>query len=108
MWKKSIVAALAVVVSLASFSSWSAPQEPVNLEQLLQQLQQGKFSQSKENQEREARFRAQADAQERLLREAMAERDQLERLSEQLESQFEGNEMELASRTDTLTKRMGS
>ena len=108
MWKKSIVAALAVVLSLASFSSWSAPQEPVNLEQLLQQLQQGKFSQSKENQEREARFRAQADAQERLLREAMGERDQLERLSEQLESQFEGNEMELASLTEALTQRMGS
>lgn len=42
------------------------------------------------------------------MREAIAKRDQLERLSEQLETNFEQNEVALANLTDTLTQRMGS
>ncbi|WP_369742625.1 MotA/TolQ/ExbB proton channel family protein [Pseudidiomarina sp. PP-1MA] len=101
------VVALLLSTSLAAAPIVS-PQEPINLDQLLQQLQQGQFSQSKENQEREARFQAQADQQAQILREAIAKRDQLERLSEQLETNFEQNEVALANLTDTLTQRMGS
>nr|WP_244596064.1 MotA/TolQ/ExbB proton channel family protein [Pseudidiomarina aestuarii] len=86
----------------------AAPQEPVDLDELLRQLQQGQFAQSEENKEREARFRAEADEQQRILREAIAERDRLEQLSERLETRFEQNEVELGNLTDALTQRMGS
>src|SRR5690554_7249919 len=108
MLKKSVAAVFMLVFMLATNISSAAPQQPLNLDQLLQQLQQGKFAQSQENQQREARFKTEAAAQELLLREAMAEREQLEHLSEGLERQFEANESELASLTDALTQRMGS
>lgn len=108
MLKKSVAAVFMLAFMLVTNISSAAPQQPLNLDQLLQQLQQGKFAQSQENQQREARFKAEAAAQERLLREAMAEREQLEHLSERLERQFEANESELASLTDALTQRMGS
>lgn len=108
MLKKSVAAVFMLALMLVTNISSAAPQQPLNLDQLLQQLQQGKFAQSQENQQREARFKAEAAAQERLLREAMAEREQLEHLSERLERQFEANESELASLTDALTQRMGS
>ncbi|HET8816010.1 MAG TPA: MotA/TolQ/ExbB proton channel family protein [Pseudidiomarina sp.] len=99
-----LIAVAAVTISSVS----AAPQEPVDLDELLRQLQQGQFAQSEENQQREARFRAQADEQQRLLREAIAERDRLEQLSTQLETRFEQNEVELGNLTDALTQRMGS
>lgn len=42
------------------------------------------------------------------MREAIAKRDQLEQASARLESQFEGNERDLAALEDALTQRMGS
>ena len=106
---KHLLGAVALLLSTSlAAAPIVSPQEPINLDQLLQQLQQGQFSQSKENQEREARFQAQADQQAQILREAIAKRDQLERLSEQLETNFEQNEVALANLTDTLTQRMGS
>ncbi|MEX1221061.1 MAG: MotA/TolQ/ExbB proton channel family protein [Idiomarina sp.] len=98
-----------VAASVALTTSFtSAAQEPVNLDELLNQLQQGQFAQSQQNQEREAEFAARSQQQERILREAIAERERLEALSDRLETQFENNEMELTGLTDALTQRMGS
>lgn len=98
-----------VAASVAIATSFtSAAQEPVNLDELLNQLQQGQFAQSQQNQEREAEFAARSQEQERILREAIAERERLEALSDRLETQFEENEMELTGLTDALTQRMGS
>ena len=108
MLKQLFTTTLAAAAMVLSASTAAAPQDPINLDQLLQQLQQGQFAQSEENQQREARFRAEANEQARILREAIAERDRLEQLSETLETNFEKNEIELAGLTDTLTQRMGS
>ena len=108
MLKQLLASISAVAVLLVGSSANAAMQEPINLDQLLQQLQQGQFEQTEENKQREARFRAEANEQARILREAIAERDRLEKLSETLETQFEKNEIELAAVTDTLTQRMGS
>lgn len=108
MLKHFVTGSLTAAALLFSSMATSAPQEPINLDQLLQQLQQGQYEQSEENKQREARFRAEANAQERMLREAIAKRDQLEQLSETLETNFEKNEIELAALTNTLTQRMGS
>lgn len=101
---KLAVATSALVCSVAT----AAPQEPVNLDELLKQLQQGQYQQTQQNREREAEFQARADEQNRILREAIAERDRLEQLSAELETQFEQNEIQLAGLTDALTQRMGS
>lgn len=108
MLKQILTGTLAATALLISQQALSAPQDPINLDQLLQQLQQGQFEQTEENKQREARFRAEANEQARILREAIAERDRLEKLSETLETNFEKNEIELAGLTDTLTQRMGS
>src|SRR5690554_4054627 len=108
MLKQLLTSSLTVVALLWVQPASAAPQEPINLDQLLQQLQQGQFEQSEANKQREARFRAEANEQERILREAVAQRDRLEQLSENLETEFEKNEIELAAVTDTLTQRMGS
>ncbi|RUO58834.1 MotA/TolQ/ExbB proton channel family protein [Pseudidiomarina marina] len=108
MLKQILTSTLAATALLISQQALSAPQDPINLDQLLKQLQQGQFEQTEENKQREARFRAEANEQERILREAIAERDRLEKLSETLETNFEKNEIELAGLTDTLTQRMGS
>ncbi|WP_404409838.1 MotA/TolQ/ExbB proton channel family protein [Pseudidiomarina marina] len=108
MLKQILTGTLAAAALLISQQALSAPQDPINLDQLLQQLQQGQFEQTEANKQREARFRAEANEQERILREAIAERDRLEKLSETLETNFEKNEIELAGLTDTLTQRMGS
>lgn len=89
-------------------STSALAQQPVNLDELLDQLQQGQFAQSQENQQREAEFAAQEAEQERLLQEAIAERDRLEQRSETLETRFEENEVDLADLSDALTQRMGS
>jgi len=96
----------AIALTVASFSA--PAQEPVNLDELLKQLQQGQFSQSEQNRQREAEFRQKQAEQEQILRDAIAERERLEALSETLETRFEGNETEIAGLTDTLTQRMGS
>lgn len=108
MLKQLLTSSLTVAALLWVQPASAAPQEPINLDQLLQQLQQGQFEQSEANKQREARFRAEANEQERILREAIAERDRLEQLSERRETEFENNEIELAAVTDTLTQRMGS
>ncbi|WP_258241116.1 MotA/TolQ/ExbB proton channel family protein [Pseudidiomarina homiensis] len=97
-----------LVAAVLALSTPVLAQEPVNLDQLLQQLQEGKFAQSQANQEREARFRAQAEQQQQILRDAIAQRDQLEALSAELEGEFEANERDLAALEEALTQRMGS
>ncbi|MFP3526387.1 hypothetical protein SB912_28270, partial [Pantoea sp. SIMBA_072] len=70
--------------------------------------QQGKFSQSENNKEREQRFREREQEQKAMLEDAIAERNRLEQRAEQLETQFEQNEVDLGNLSDTLTQRMGS
>lgn len=100
------------VIALAATSSAALaaplPQEPINLDQLLQQLEQGKFSQSESNKQREQRFREKEQEQKAMLEDAIAQRNQLEQRAEQLETNFEQNEVDLGNLSDTLTQRMGS
>lgn len=105
---KNTALALSVATMMGSVAAAPAPQDPINLDDLLQQLQQGKFSQSQSNQQREQRFRQQAEQQEQILRDAIAQRNQLEQLAADLETEFEGNETQLADLENSLTQSMGS
>jgi len=84
------------------------PPKSTSMDDLLKRVKAGWNGERKENRDREAAFaKAQAD-QQRLLNEANATRAALERRSEQLETQFEGNELALASLEETLTQRLGA
>jgi biopolymer transport protein ExbB len=84
------------------------PPKSTSLDELLKRVQEGWNGARKENRDREAAFaKAKAD-QQRLLNDAKATRAALERRSEQLETEFEGNELALTQLEETLTQRLGA
>jgi biopolymer transport protein ExbB len=84
------------------------PPKSTSMDGLLKRVKAGWNGERKENREREAAFaKAKAD-QQRLLNDAKATRAALERRSENLESQFEGNEIALTNLEETLTQRLGA
>lgn len=101
--KSSAVALL----SLSVFTQTAQAQTAANLDELLSQLEKGQLSQTKENQAREAEFKAKSSEQARMLADAERTRDNAIKLSAKLESNFQNNEIEIGDRTDALNKRMG-
>ncbi len=84
------------------------PPKSTSMGALLKRVKAGWNGERKENREREAAFaKAKAD-QQRLLNDAKATRAALERRSESLEIQFEGNEIALTQLEETLTERLGA
>ncbi len=84
------------------------PPKSVSMDALLKRVKAGWNGERKENRERESAFAKAKTDQQRLLNEAKATRAALERRSEQLEIQFEGNEIALTQLEDTLTERLGA
>lgn len=82
-------------------------QQATNLDDLLNQLEQGKIAQSKQNQSREAEFKAKVNQQQSMLNDIKSQRDAAIKMSSQLEQSFAENEIELANKTDALDKRLG-
>lgn len=80
----------------------------MDLDALLKQLEEGQFAQSEQNKQRERDFIAQRAAQDQVLRDTRARRDQMLAQSEQLETQFEENEFKLADLNGALDTRLGS
>ncbi|MBD1583694.1 MotA/TolQ/ExbB proton channel family protein [Pseudoalteromonas sp. S16_S37] len=98
----------AVLAATLALSTSAFAEEALNLDSLLKTLEQGQVAQSKQNQAREAEFKAKQDQQVAMLNQLTQKRnDELAR-SERLETQFEENEIKLQNLTDTLSKRMGS
>jgi biopolymer transport protein ExbB len=84
------------------------PPKSTSMDELLKRVKAGWNGERKENRDREAAFaKAKAD-QQRLLNDAKATRAALERRSEQLETEFEGNELALTQLEETLTQRLGA
>lgn len=79
-----------------------------NLEQLLQLIEDRQLHWSRINQRREQEFSRRKSEQDRLLREAKAERLRLERISEQLEATFQENEAVLGELQSRLNERLGT
>jgi biopolymer transport protein ExbB len=84
------------------------PPKSTSMDALLKRVKAGWNGERKENRDRETAFaKAKAD-QQRLLNDAKTTRAALERRSEVLESEFEGNEISLTQFEDTLTERLGA
>jgi biopolymer transport protein ExbB len=84
------------------------PPKATSMDELLERVKKGWNSERKENREREDIFKKAKDDQARLLAEAKATKAALERRSEELEHNFEGNETALSQLENTLTERLGS
>jgi biopolymer transport protein ExbB len=82
--------------------------EPKTLDALLERVHQGWNVESAEDGERERSFRAAREQQQDLLSQARATLAQQERRSEELESQFQQQEVELAQLEQQLSDRLGS
>jgi biopolymer transport protein ExbB len=97
----------------ADAAAAAAPAPPklpksTSMDALLKRVKAGWNGERKENRDREAAFaKARAD-QQRLLNDAKNTRAALERRSESLETQFEGNEIALTQLEETLTERLGA
>ena len=103
---KPFIQSLAIVALVVTAASVMA-QKAANLDELLNQLAQGKIAQSKENQQREAEFKAKVAEQDRLLLQAQQQRNKAVSLSAKLEQTFEKNEITLANKSEALNKRLG-
>jgi len=92
----------------ANASAPPAPPKSTSMDELLKRVKAGWNGERKENRDREAAFaKAKAD-QQRLLDNEKTTRAALERRSEQLEHDFETNELALTQLEETLTQRLGA
>jgi biopolymer transport protein ExbB len=82
--------------------------EANSLDELLRNVQERRVVESRAHTQREAEFRRDKDAQQRLLNEARAERTREEQRSDRLETAFEENEIRIGQLQEQLDARLGS
>ncbi len=78
------------------------------LDELLKNIQDRRVVENREHAQREAEFLASKENQQRLLNEANAEQARLERRSNQLDTQYESNEVRIGDLQELLDDRLGS
>lgn len=81
---------------------------PTSPEELLEQVRKGWAVERQEDKDREARFAAAREDQQRLLAEAKALETSKEALSQQLEADYQAKEVKITEMTATLESRMGN
>ena len=79
-----------------------------SLDELLENIQNRRTVENRDHQDREAEFERSRENQQRLLDEALAEQRRLERRSEQLDTQYEANEVRIGDLQELLDNRLGS
>jgi len=99
---------LAALLATAFVVTPAQAQEAMSMDQLLRAVEQGRVTDNKENQEREAKFKAARADQARLLQEAQAEKKAAENRSAVLEKQAEDNKVELKTLQEELDVAQGS
>ncbi len=108
--KRSILKSVALAVGLtfaAPTMSALAQDKPMTLDELLDRVRKGRVTENKENAAREAQFKRDRNNQAQLLKDAQNEVAAEERVSDQLERDFQDNEQKLADLEATLAERMG-
>ena len=110
---KLAIKSIIVTTALIGFAVISAPvmaqdNKAMSMSELLQQVEKGRINESKEYKAREQRFRQAKSEQQKLLNEAKNEKAQEEKRSQQLENDFETNDLQIAEYTETLNQRLGS
>ncbi|MFV8816294.1 MotA/TolQ/ExbB proton channel family protein [Haliea sp. E17] len=101
------LASVAIAASVFAASAPVAAQGSSELTKLLQRVEQNQTEEAKRNREREAKFKAAADQQVALQRNAEAEVARQEALRIELKERFDANELSLAELQTTLDQRTG-
>jgi biopolymer transport protein ExbB len=100
---------LLLVAAALTVAFGAAPVQAVDsLDQLLQQVRKSRTELSAENKAREQRFLQNRNEQQALLRQAQQELAAEESRSDELTSQFNANELQLAELNDTLRLQLGN
>ena len=99
---------LSLSSSIFCFSALTAnAQEATTLDDLLDQVRAGQFAVSEESQQRIQQFQSNVNQRQALLNEMMERRAAEERISVDLENQYNENELIKAQRNETLQDRLG-
>jgi len=98
----------AITVAALSLTVGTVNAQPSTLDELLKKVESGRYAESQENKEREARFRKEKAAQEKLLADAIKERTRLENLAAKREKQFEDNEVRVEEAEKVKRERLGT
>lgn len=98
----------AAAALLCATAAYAAEGTATSLDQLLQQTKNAKAEEAKLNAEREAKFKADASQQAKLLADALAERNAAEKQSDDLSAQYDANDLEIAQLRELLKTREGN
>ncbi|MFT5443909.1 MAG: biopolymer transport protein ExbB [Myxococcota bacterium] len=113
---RNLIAPLAIALLLLSaFATGASAQddgqpaspEPTSLDDLLEMVRDGFVAETKDNKDRETRFLAAKDDQQRLLEEALAVLAGEEKMSQDLETNYNDNEPLIGTLEETLAERLG-
>ncbi|MEM7016440.1 MAG: MotA/TolQ/ExbB proton channel family protein [Pseudomonadota bacterium] len=96
------------VIAAASLTANVSAQEPKSLAELYELVKQGQVRDRSDNRKREQEFIQNKQERANLLTKAKQTRDAEERRSQQLEQQFQNNEITIGQKQDALKVRLGS
>jgi len=102
------VALLGALFLLPAPVALAQADDTVTIDQLLERVRSGWRAERAENERREKEFRAARDRQDKMLADAQATLAAEEARSDQLEKDFENNELTIAEKEDLLAERLGT
>jgi biopolymer transport protein ExbB len=106
--KAIAVALLGALFLLPAPEALAQADDTVTIDQLLERVRSGWRAERAENERREKEFRAARDRQDSMLADAQATLAAEEARSDQLEKDFENNELTIAEKEDLLAERLGT
>ncbi|SUZ95429.1 uncharacterized protein METZ01_LOCUS48283 [marine metagenome] len=105
---KKILLIISTVLLLFTYGLGQAQEDANSMNELLLQIEQGQARDSEEAKQREARFAAARNQQQKLLNDSRTERNRQEGISERLENTFASNQQKIVDAREALDKRLGA
>jgi len=105
---KKILLIISTVLLLFTYGLGQAQEDANSMNELLLQIEQGQARDSEEARQREARFAAARNQQQKLLNDSRTERNRQEGISERLENTFASNQQKIVDAREALDKRLGA
>ena len=105
---KKTLLIISTVLLLFTYGTGQAQEDANSMNELLLQIEQGQARDSEEARQREARFAAARNQQQKLLNDSRTERNRQEGISERLENTFAANQQKIVDAREALDKRLGA
>ena len=105
---KKTLLIISTVLLLFTYGTGQAQDDANSMNELLLQIEQGQARDSEEARQREARFAAARNQQQKLLNDSRTERNRQEGISERLENTFAANQQKIVDAREALDKRLGA